>query len=397
MNVLGLVKTGAVSSAFAAPTPAPIQLFFHDFLAAPGRLWVRGHLTGVPSSPRPESGWWPYRRGKTELLPPLVHLQTQICGKTLEADVPLTSAGEFEASFDISLPPGHRGWRVARNHVQCAGQSFDCCSVVYTPPAAARVVAIVLPASITLAANGAQRLERSDTLARLAEPLRRLLRSSRGPYSICYLACVPGTGEGRQAELALALTAALDRLRWLYAAANELMVIDLEAGTSIGSALLASAPDRAAVCQVLHSVAEVETLVEEPRARTAPESRNGLRPARSRLVTRYPLVFCHGMLATSMLRMQVPEEFNYFSVLADFLRERGFRALFPKVTPTGGVRERAEQLREQILRWTDEPVNVIAHSMGGLDARYMISRLGMADRVRSLTTISTPHHGSYVA
>jgi triacylglycerol lipase len=54
-------------------------------------------------------------------------------------------------------------------------------------------------------------------------------------------------------------------------------------------------------------------------------------------------------------------------------------------------------LRDQILRWTDEPVNLIAHSMGGLDARYMITHLGMADRVRTLTTISTPHHGSYLA
>ena len=32
--------------------------------------------------------------------------------------------------------------------------------------------------------------------------------------------------------------------------------------------------------------------------------------------------------------------------------------------------------------------------MGGLDARYMISRLGMHDRVQSLTTIGTPHRGS---
>ena len=36
-------------------------------------------------------------------------------------------------------------------------------------------------------------------------------------------------------------------------------------------------------------------------------------------------------------------------------------------------------------------LNIIAHSMGGLDARYMISRLGMAPYVDSLTTISTPH------
>ena len=35
--------------------------------------------------------------------------------------------------------------------------------------------------------------------------------------------------------------------------------------------------------------------------------------------------------------------------------------------------------------------------MGGLDARFLISHLGLADRVRSLTTVCTPHHGSPVA
>ena len=39
-------------------------------------------------------------------------------------------------------------------------------------------------------------------------------------------------------------------------------------------------------------------------------------------------------------------------------------------------------------------VVIIAHSMGGLDARYMISRLGMDDRVTALVTITTPHRGS---
>jgi triacylglycerol lipase len=45
-------------------------------------------------------------------------------------------------------------------------------------------------------------------------------------------------------------------------------------------------------------------------------------------------------------------------------------------------------------------VNIIAHSMGGLDARYMISRLCPSPslfRVRSLTTIATPHRGSSAA
>jgi triacylglycerol lipase len=42
-------------------------------------------------------------------------------------------------------------------------------------------------------------------------------------------------------------------------------------------------------------------------------------------------------------------------------------------------------------------VNLMAHSMGGLDARFLISSLGYGDRVASLTTLSTPHRGSAMA
>lgn len=45
----------------------------------------------------------------------------------------------------------------------------------------------------------------------------------------------------------------------------------------------------------------------------------------------------------------------------------------------------------------DERVVIVAHSLGGLDARHMISRLGMAGRVAGLVTIATPHRGSTYA
>src|SRR5204863_998767 len=71
-----------------------------------------------------------------------------------------------------------------------------------------------------------------------------------------------------------------------------------------------------------------------------------------------------------------------------------------RVHPTSSIELRARQLRAQILlslRAQGCPkgrVIIIAHSMGGLDARYMISRLRMADRVAALITVSTPHRGS---
>lgn len=44
-----------------------------------------------------------------------------------------------------------------------------------------------------------------------------------------------------------------------------------------------------------------------------------------------------------------------------------------------------------------EKVNIIAHSKGGLDARYAISQLGLGPYVASLTTVNTPHRGCHYA
>ena len=82
------------------------------------------------------------------------------------------------------------------------------------------------------------------------------------------------------------------------------------------------------------------------------------------------------------------------------LAERGHPLVVSRVHPTGSVELRARQLKENILRGLKsvdaerKKVLIIAHSMGGLDARYMISKLGMDDRVAGLLTITTPHRGS---
>jgi len=113
--------------------------------------------------------------------------------------------------------------------------------------------------------------------------------------------------------------------------------------------------------------------------------------------TRYPLVFCHGMLGYSVLRLRQVDLTHYFRGVREFLSERGFRVLMPQLGRTHSIEQRADQLHQTIGRWTSEPVNIIAHSMGGLDSRFLISKLGMSDRVVSLTTIASPHHGSTFA
>jgi triacylglycerol lipase len=86
---------------------------------------------------------------------------------------------------------------------------------------------------------------------------------------------------------------------------------------------------------------------------------------------------------------------------------RGVRAVFdgacfPLVPPVGDVQTRASALAHQINdHFPQGPIHIVAHSMGGLDARFVLSNnmLGLANsgRVISLSTISTPHRGSAIA
>ena len=75
--------------------------------------------------------------------------------------------------------------------------------------------------------------------------------------------------------------------------------------------------------------------------------------------------------------------------------------LFPPVHPFGRSKDRALQLANAIRdrNFPAGPIHIIAHSMGGLDSRYLIdaNHHGLTARIATLTTLSTPHGGSPVA
>lgn len=83
------------------------------------------------------------------------------------------------------------------------------------------------------------------------------------------------------------------------------------------------------------------------------------------------------------------------------IEAQGHKVLRTTVPGVESVAVRAAALAPQIdafLAATGATkVHIIAHSMGGLDGRYAISKLGYAGKVASLTTISTPHRGSPLA
>ncbi len=129
----------------------------------------------------------------------------------------------------------------------------------------------------------------------------------------------------------------------------------------------------------------------------------------------YPIVLAHGIarpdyLIDSVFRTLnlslydlsfVSDKFHYFKGIASYLKKHGFEVYHTRVSFAADVGTRARDLRKEILKILErsdhKKVHIIAHSMGGLDARYMIVREGMAGAVATLTTIGTPHLGTSIA
>lgn len=125
-----------------------------------------------------------------------------------------------------------------------------------------------------------------------------------------------------------------------------------------------------------------------------------------------PIVLAHGIARFDILleiiktRIKLPESelaerFHYFKGIKTHLEAAGFEVSHPNQDFAGPVDLRAEQLRDRVnealAKTGAGKVHIIAHSMGGLDARHMIVDKGMADRVASLTTVGTPHNGTVLA
>ncbi len=119
-----------------------------------------------------------------------------------------------------------------------------------------------------------------------------------------------------------------------------------------------------------------------------------LGPTPSGTPTRSPIVLHHGFMGSD-------SNIWSYNGVAEALRADGHTVMESEVAPFHSVRTRARQLADQVDSLLAETgareVNIVAHSMGGLDARYLVSGLDYADRVASVTTISSPHRGTRIA
>ncbi len=126
----------------------------------------------------------------------------------------------------------------------------------------------------------------------------------------------------------------------------------------------------------------------------------------------YPIILAHGVsrfdapwndaLEVDNSDDPVLDKLHYFKGVRTKLKAAGYTVFHSNVSWAARVEVRARDLERNvsaILEKTKaEKVNIIAHSMGGLDARHMLfndREEGMIHRhVASLTTVATPHWGS---
>lgn len=108
-------------------------------------------------------------------------------------------------------------------------------------------------------------------------------------------------------------------------------------------------------------------------------------------LTKYPFVFVHGAALRDW------DRFNYWGRIPSVLASHGCRFYYGNQDGWASIENNADTLKARITEVLRESgadkVNIIAHSKGGIESRHLISSLGMADVVASLTTVSTPHRG----
>jgi triacylglycerol lipase len=91
-----------------------------------------------------------------------------------------------------------------------------------------------------------------------------------------------------------------------------------------------------------------------------------------------------------------------FRTLKKRLEQQNIQCIVPKMRPSdgrGGLEGLAQRLKQDIeaAYGTEQPISIVAFSMGGLVSRYYLQNLDGAARCDKLFTISSPHQGTGAA
>ena len=107
---------------------------------------------------------------------------------------------------------------------------------------------------------------------------------------------------------------------------------------------------------------------------------------------KYPIVLIHG---AGFRDLKWPV---YWGRIPGELEKHGASVYYGLQDSWGSIETNAGAIISRIdailAETGSKKVNLIAHSKGGLEARMAASSLGYGEKVASITTIGTPHHGS---
>lgn len=110
------------------------------------------------------------------------------------------------------------------------------------------------------------------------------------------------------------------------------------------------------------------------------------------MTAKNPVLLVHGIHDTQAV----------FGKMARYLRDRGWVTHGIDLTPndgTAGLDDLAQQVQHLAAQQfgPNEPFDIVAFSMGGIVSRYYLQRLGGDRQVQRCVTISSPHHGTWMA
>lgn len=139
----------------------------------------------------------------------------------------------------------------------------------------------------------------------------------------------------------------------------------------------------------------IKTTITECLVESKKEKINKQRHDLKICATKYPLLLVHGVF------FRDTKYFNYWGRIPGELETNGATIFYGNHQSASSVADSAAELKSRIIEILAETgaekLNIIAHSKGGLDCRYAISKLDIGDKVASLTTINTPHNGCLFA
>lgn len=111
--------------------------------------------------------------------------------------------------------------------------------------------------------------------------------------------------------------------------------------------------------------------------------------------TKYPIILVHGALVKNWLF------YRCFGKIDKILKKEGYVVYIANIDACGSIENNASQLKSYINKIIEkenvEKVNLICHSKGGLDAKYMIDNLDEAHHVSSVSALCSPFKGTPVA